>query len=303
MKPIPYFLSSRAMIAFTFILFSNIAFSQITKPTQKHYPSGEIYWKGYYLIDTSGRNLSAQPTGLWTYWYENGARKAEIIQIGSDQRYINMWLPDGKQILKDGNGIFVSTDPFNHFELDSCIYNIVDSFMTGKFISYKKIEGQDSFGITTGQYVKNKRYGTFTYTSTSVVISNFVDDKETGAFFIKTLEGKVLTEGTRLDGFHDGRWTWYNENGLIQKIRNFNKGAIVGQFIDYHENGKIKNEGQYTLVSGWDKSIITDPVTGEQFTKDKFDNAILARNGTWNSYDSTGRLIKSETFYNEIVRD
>ena len=90
-------------------------------------------------IDTlsNGSTRSSQ-FGLWKFWYESGQPKLEVLYTGQrkEYRYINMWTPNGIQILTSGSGIYYNVEHISDVS-DSTVYIVIDSIL-GEFSQYRK---------------------------------------------------------------------------------------------------------------------------------------------------------------------
>ena len=128
------------------LLTSSVTSGQTGKQLKELYiikfPNGQVRIKGYRIIpDSTVTNMAQQAIliGLWEEWYENGNKKLEVFYGNSGElyqylkigrfndmagKYINMWLPDGTQILKNGNGYYFDDKRF--------VWEIKDSTITGK---------------------------------------------------------------------------------------------------------------------------------------------------------------------------
>jgi hypothetical protein len=69
--------------------------------------NGNIASKGMRIIEAGNPNMArnTKPVGLWQYWYDNTKKQYEVI-YGKENKYINCWTREGKQILKNGNGFW-----------------------------------------------------------------------------------------------------------------------------------------------------------------------------------------------------
>jgi antitoxin component YwqK of YwqJK toxin-antitoxin module len=76
--------------------------------------------------------------------------------------------------------------------------------------------------------------------------------------------------------------TFYFENGLPSCQLNWLCGALVGEFKEYYENGKLKTFGHYTTDVNKDPS---QPLQNGG-----------VENGEWKYYNEKGKLLKTETY-------
>src|SRR5690606_6535189 len=54
--------------------------------------------------------------------------------------------------------------------------------------------------------------------------------------------GQKKIEGQRRDGFMDGKWTEWYEDGKIKSIQHFNNAYPIGKHQFWHENGVLAEE-------------------------------------------------------------
>ncbi|ARV08240.1 hypothetical protein BTO05_00775 [Winogradskyella sp. PC-19] len=141
--------------------------------------------------------------GEWKYYYENGeTRLVKEYKDGEHFRFWEQYLPDGNQILKDGNGVF------KVFE---------NNKMT--FQSEYKNGGRD--GVTTWYYdtgqieesVLYKFDSSEPYGLRMEIISSF------------DIKGKERRKGTLKNG--NGTWISYDENGKVSHITEYKNGIKV----------------------------------------------------------------------------
>src|ERR1700746_1153162 len=99
------------LLIFIFLLVSNLS-SQTIEPDLDYYNSGQLKWKGQKQCMIVKEEKECKPIGFWVYYYKNGEKKSEILQVVSKDfkalptRCINMWQQDGLQILKNGVGFY-----------------------------------------------------------------------------------------------------------------------------------------------------------------------------------------------------
>lgn len=87
-----------------------------------------------------------------------------------------------------------------------------------------------------------------------------------------------------------GEWKYYDdETGKLKKIENFKNGRLDGAYLEYYSNGVIKIKGQYNYK-----------LVQIRKTRDKdgsiMKTSIAKQAGTWEYYDSTGRIEKRVTY-------
>ena len=210
-------------------LYSFNIYCQTIEQSVDHYLSGKIYWQGQDICDTSDNGSKyCFPIGLWTYWHENGSKMLvlnhRIIKpkIYTNTLYQNMWLPDGTQILVNGNGIYYEDEPHGGGDRDSLVYQITDSIKHGPCKRYRLHKGGSYFLVGTGQYDNNRKVGKFNFRDTAqyfieqeTVYIN--DEEETSHYKYLHKNLNVKEEGNTKKGRKEGLCKFYNEKGTILK--------------------------------------------------------------------------------------
>src|SRR5687768_3216142 len=154
------------LISYIAFLFATSSFGQKTKTSIEHHLNGQVYWKGEMLQIGN----SYHPIGLWQYWHEDGKLMLETWDHGLKgdtfvrTRYINMWTPEGEQILKNGQGFMYEVWPGGDQEADSTIYQVKDSIKQGYSRDYRLYKGGEYFLVMQGNYDQNsKKTGLWTF--------------------------------------------------------------------------------------------------------------------------------------------
>ncbi len=123
-------------------------------------------------------------------------------------------------------------------------------------------------------------------------------------------------------GFITGRIIGYYENGSIKKESHYYRNFRAGMWKDYYSNGQIKSTSYYQiskedsvflrhLTSGdyqkgfaetesfsWGEndSLKIDNTVLSGYTKFEFPTFISKKNGVWETYDSTGKIISRKNY-------
>jgi len=286
-------------------VFSFSLSGQTIEPSTDHYLTGEIYWKGQHYCDTIGGYKTCFPIGLWTYWHQNGQKMLEtfdrkISDNSTSTRYVNMWLPTGQQILKDGNGTYYEDESHGGGDCDSLVYQITDSIKHGPYKRYRLYKGSSYFLVETGQYNHNKKEGKFKFRDTvrylieeETVYNN--DDKETSNYKYLHKNLRVKEEGNTKNGRTEGLCKFYNEKGILVKEVNYKNDSEFGEYKEFFSNGKIKVQGQYIHTKGFVKTSSFDAEGNEHLSNEPSDR-IPAKDGEWKYFDSNGKLTKTKKY-------
>ena len=288
------------LIIFYCLLFS-IHYGQTLEPDLEYYNSGQVKWKGQKQCITIKEDKECKPVGFWVYYYKNGEKKLEKIEsIGKNNtnaptRYINMWQPDGFQILKNGVGFYFEKENRGSGEWDSLSYQIKDSLYNGMFSHYRKHGASNYYLIETGQFADSKKYGAFKFRDTAQLYeeeTNY-DSKETSSYKYFYSNRKIKEEGKTLETKKEGICKYYNDKGMLVKEANFKNGAEFGEYKEYHDNGALKMKGQYKHTNGFITHSTFDPTGKENIRKTASDN-IPKKYGEWKYFDEKGTVIKTE---------
>ena len=118
---------TKLLLAMLFLCFSLNSFAQTKELNVDNYENGNLYWRGYDSCIIISRNEHRYKTchsiGLWEYWYEDGSKMLQTFYVADERRkFINMWLPDGKQILSNGTGYYYWSTPANKW------INLIDNY-------------------------------------------------------------------------------------------------------------------------------------------------------------------------------
>lgn len=111
------------------------------------------------------------------------------------------------------------------------------------------------------------------------------------------------SEGKFVNGFEDGEWKFWHENGNIKEISNYRNGKRHGKVTIFYENGSRQNEGFFkrnlpdSIYSEW------YPCSGCKAGEDGnlkitglYDEKV--KNGLWLFYFPDGKKFKEEKYIN-----
>ena len=207
-----------------------------------------------------------------------------------DDRFIDMWQPDGKQILKNGAGYYY------RFEMvdDSLVFQIKDSVFNGSFKRYR-FQNNKYVLIETGQYKNYQRTGTFTLVDSvnrHKIVKVYSKNKEIEHDTIWNENLKITEISHFINGKITGALKLFDDKGKLLKVINNKNGERFGEYKEYYPNGAVKIIGQYTqtdttaTVQAFDKN-------GNEVTK-QVTYKVARQTGKWKYYDDTGKLIRTE---------
>ncbi len=265
------------------------------------YESGAIYqtgyfhrnaqdsiWKTYYengQLSSMGNMDKGELVGKWVDYYENGQiAKESYVDDSTRLRTNNFWNSKGKQIIKNGNGVFKSyADNGQLIEIGT----IEEGLRKGLWKTYynsgtQKEEIQyvgdyaevkncwdkdgtqtitDGNGILTnyyldsesvlekGELINGRREGlwrTFYYDSQEVYQeSNYTKGELSGSYVMYFQTGQICSKGEMINGVNEGEWEWYHENGNLSSVASFKNGKKQGKQTLWSETGELTKEEYY----------------------------------------------------------
>tara|TARA_B100000686_G_scaffold76341_1_gene82280 strand:- start:4656 stop:6947 length:2292 start_codon:yes stop_codon:yes gene_type:complete len=209
-----------------------------------------------------GLNKDGKPVGEWDYWSESGG---SLKKNSSSKR---KQVPLNKQkvtpeIVKEEN--LSNTEK----QTEGSYVTLHDNGMIkekGKYVNGKK-EGEWRSYNSKGQILQLEIYSS----------GKIEDLKKPGViqkFATYHDNGRVKAQGLINNGERDGEWKIFNQKGDLEKVSYFDFGELVVErdtditknFISYHDNGRVKEEGK--TFHGH-------------------------RDGKWNFYNENGQLTKT----------
>lgn len=239
--------------------------------------------------------------GKWTYWYENGAKHLETNNPldSLSTRYVNQWLLDGTQILREGVGHYYEME-YSGTGTDSVVYEIRGGLKHGSC----KIWGSRGDGL--GRYLSeighcshNKQEGPkVSYYESGVVksVHNYSESWLNGSYMLFHENGLLAESGERVRLNRSGVRKFWNEAGQLVKSSNYSNGTLKGKYEEYHANGQVALSGVYIHTTGGDTTYIENLNTGEFEPRYVILDNIPAKHGKWVVYDDTGKVIQVQVY-------
>jgi antitoxin component YwqK of YwqJK toxin-antitoxin module len=294
------------LISFLFFIGSNL-FCQNDRIDTSYYWENHSIWRISYSDSIGPGNY----IGGYTSFYINGPKQSEVRYSDSGrERFVNYWLPDGTQTLKDGNGKFIYSD----IE-DSTIYEISDSIYHGYSTSYHhffdyrfplvsqnlpwKLEAK-------GNYEKGKRIGEWFFldeSGSNYMVLNFVNGISHGQCSLYYLNNGIVMESGFLDDCNRvGLWKKFDAQGNLSGEYNYQNGQKMGACTLYYPDGKIKAKGQYTQLNRKYKRAKKDRNNPGVYLIDARYRGpnVPAKTGIWYFYDENGKIIKTKKYKAKI---
>ncbi len=295
----------RLLFLFIFLAQFERVHAQEIKLSEDYHSNGNKHWQGYYACNSNGKSTYCTAINSWIYWYENGNIESEEYYENDQRKFVNMWLPDGVQILKNGAGIYVTTEPFSDFVEDSCIYEITDSLRNGFYKRYCKDNNSISL-CETGYYKNDRKNGAFILIdalNNTKRIQTFTNDEETGPYTVTTLNDDLLECGQKFKGKKERKYYYFYASGNVKKSCNYQDNVLTGAYIEYYENGHTKVMGQFAHTSAMEPVSIIDPISGQESIVYQMNHATVCKDGNWKYYDASGNLQEEKLYNCELINE
>ena len=186
--------------------------------TISFWPNGNVQQKGIYQ--------NGCLVGLNEKWYENGIKESESnCEAENYQKHfyhcnlINYWLKDGKQIVING---------------------------TGEYLSYH----DNGILQVRGEYLNRERSGNWTWYYNNgklQTIEYYKNGNQDSAFESYYINGQIRIKGTYSMGKQVGLWEHWYQDGKQEQFENRINGKMDGKAKYWHRNGKLYASGTYKL--------------------------------------------------------
>ena len=237
----------------------------------------------------------------WTRWYDNGQKMEELLYENEDRRILNSWSKDGKVMVKNGNGEYVSwlddtdMEGFSSLEIESVklVGNAKNRKFSGLFTGYDK-NGKERWQATYKDGTIN-RTKSWHENGQLASVDHFDKNQPTGLSTFWNDNGMKITEFHYKNGKIHGKMTlWYN-NGSKRGESYHEDGKITGPSIEWYENGLKKVERSYTNEQG--DGLWTEWYNNGQ---KKFEKKLAegTKVGTWTYWNKDGEIEKEELYSN-----
>jgi len=281
------------------------------------YKNGEphgyfTYWNENGQRREDGSFHDGQKEGLYTYWHNNGQKRQEILyKNGKRNGETIVWWPNGQ---KKKTGVNKDGKPFGKWQYWSDNGELIKGSTVKKEKPKplninkdvpRQVKQNDGPYVTfydngmikeKGRYTNGEKEGEWrSYNSKGQVLQLeiYSDGKITNLKKPGVIKkyatyhdnGRVKAEGIINNGERDGEWKIFNQKGDLEKLAYFDFGELVVEretditkkLVDYHDNGRIKAEGN-TFYGH--------------------------RDGKWNFYNENGKL-KRTAYYllGEVVTE
>lgn len=177
----------------------------------------EYYTNG--TISQTGNVVNGLKEGIWRQYYENGKLKQEGAFENEIQLVENYWDMEGKQVIKNGSGIFIVFFPESETMSDSG--EIKNGYRTGLW---------KTFHLSTGNVFNEIHY--------EKGILNGIQKQYYES-------GMLASEGLVTNNLKEGEWNWYSEAGMIESKVTFKHDKKEGKQTMWNDSGEILKEEYY----------------------------------------------------------
>ncbi|MFZ8835533.1 MAG: toxin-antitoxin system YwqK family antitoxin [Flavobacteriales bacterium] len=289
----------------TFFLYSNGLFAQPGTPDGGNYPegvagvdynlknsknkrdglwirvwsNGNLYYKGQFK--------DGQPTGGFTFFYEDGNIMSEVNHIENGRKsFTKHYRPDGSV---QAEGMYVTSN-----QLDE----------NGEPLRLKQGEWNyfDPNGIKrlVENYNQNTLHGpteTFGSESQSLEKEIYVDGKKDGVWTKRDESGTMIHELNYRNGDFHGFCKQFYPNGRVQSMGSYESGKMNGFWGYFGENGQIEKKIQYELGKVIDEVYVNgtfELTYPDERPKETFTVVEGNRTGTFKEWHDTGKWVIQE---------
>lgn len=202
--------------------------------------NGEIQQSGYYKDGCLvGKNEK---------WYRNGIKKSEsfcdVIDFEKQSSHcnlINYWSKDGKQLIINGTGKYISYHNNDTLQVVGEYYN---SLQTGKWTWYN----DNGTLLYIENFSQGKKEGEYIFYYRNGQIRDrglYSNGKQVGKWESWYRDGKNETCEFRVDGKRDGQYKSWHPNGQLSELGNYKLGEKDSTWKYWNENGKLETKEKY----------------------------------------------------------
>ncbi len=272
-----------------------------------YYQDGNLSQRGYYYLDqpdsiweiffsngklrSKGKFYRGEQRGVWTHYFEDGSLSAQMDYGGNGKLLIkNMWMENGIQTVKDGNGKYTSYYPKgDNYE--------TGTISKGQRFGLWKIFGTQRRLLEEGEF-KDQRYylvNSWSFDGKPMVVNG----NGNYANYYNDSTGAIKEEGKILKGIRTREWKISSVNKSMIQKSNYVNGLLEGKFQTFFETGEVSAEGSFIedrrsgnwtwyYQNGSVESIVS-------FVNGKKD-------GTQMFFDSEDKLIRTEFYQDGELR-
>jgi antitoxin component YwqK of YwqJK toxin-antitoxin module len=226
-------------------------------------------------------------TKQWEATYDHGAVRDSSVYFyeSGKQKKCDYFDSDGnkiKMVSFHENGEAAIISPINH----GYIHGIRKRFdETGTLVVSRKYAGGELYAYS---YIKDG------------ALLPYISVERNDTITSKYPNGQLSEEYSISDGFFDGFYIRYYQNGNKWITADYKKGLLYGKRASYFKNGKLKSEGVYSF--GELNGMYTELYENGQ-VKTETEYLYDAKNGLKKSFTKEGKLISTITYNDNVVID
>lgn len=243
-------------------------------------------WESYYsngVKSSSGSYKKGIPSGAWHYWFVNGQKSSELnFDKDGQPLTLNTWNENGKAEIVNGAGLFNALFDDGTIQASGMLK---DGKRTGTWrVNYAGGNKQEE-----GYYKDDVYYIGNTWTpegKPGVVNGN-------GTYETYHEDGAVKETGLVQDGLRKDVWTSHGPDHKLLVEMKYVNGKLEGDYKAYFENGEVSVAGVFKgdkRTGEWKWYTVEGTIESEA----TYING--EKEGIQNFYDSSGALIRTETY-------
>lgn len=236
--------------------------NNLLRPYERHYESGMIREKGYYIGQRSAENKHGKITG---YYPDGTVKSVDSYERGVPLGPCESYYPDGKLMVKGefkggewNNGELIGIQDGNwiYYRKDGSIDD-ERTYAEGKLISSKNftlyfnstklvcviVTGKPFTGKLNKTGIVGKALFPNLYT---VPVNNGRCDGDFCSYYTTGKDLIVAATATYVDGELNGQLKKYYPNGQLMTSAVYVNGKIEGNYTSYYENGALEEETEYS---------------------------------------------------------
>lgn len=146
---------------------------------------------------------------------------------------------------------------------------------------------------TFGTLINGKLEGGYTeYYENGIPLlkTTYANGKQNGVVKKFYPDGQLQIKGYMEEDMPNGKFTFFDEKGNRESVRNFKNGIYNGYYMEFYPNGAVKVKGNYT--DGYKNGLFSFyNDKGIKIQEGYYVNGL--RNGIWKDFDEKGKTISS----------
>jgi antitoxin component YwqK of YwqJK toxin-antitoxin module len=225
-------------------------------------PQGKwTFWHGNKNLMMEGAYVAGARSGIWNFYFDNGDLSGETNFKDSSSYIISMFDKQGKQLIKDGNGMFIE---YHEGAQKSTAGSVKNGLYNGAWsLWYRDGKLKEQRIYTAGTFTLQSSFdpdGKALVRSGSGYHKSFYDNgvvasecqykngKPHGLALTRNENGLTLMEANYSEGKYEGECTYYQDTGELYSKGDFKNNIQIGVWTWFHLNGE--KEAEVTFVNG-----------------------------------------------------